>query len=380
MDSFLLEHYLRDLRKSIQDNRGQIDNALTSQKNRIDGLEARIETLENSSTYVGGEIGTLSSALAAVNNKMKIVERALMKASIINIKQEMTIRTLHNLNVYRADDMFIDTFASTDGINMETSVRTEWIEDLQSIGLTTRSFIDTQQTSVKTSTLISKNGSSDEMLAQSFVISKDRTMDRVSLYVSPFSASTNQPLFVSIRDSLNGVDLTSAELDVGEATGSFVNIDLPDYQLEANKEYFLIVKTNDVYGYKIGMDAVDRYFLGTCYSQFNTTWTDNRYDIGFKIWCYPTADENHATIYTKPHVYSTEPQSIVFEREDAVDAGTSVNYFVSRDSGANYKILQPGVQTDLTDLPPGKTIVLKAQILGAARVDAWGYVITRSES
>ncbi|MNO98960.1 hypothetical protein D3C76_907210 [compost metagenome] len=251
--------------------------------------------------------------------------------------------------------------------------------EFQAVGKTRHSTMEVKQLNGPSNMLVANNGTADKAIAQSFTIDKDKQVDKVSIILSKFSDNTFQPVTVSIRHDIGGPDLTSRDIPVEQAVGGFIDVELPDYLLTANEVYYLVITTQDTYGYRVGYDGVDRYLGGTSFSLYNNVWTDNNRDIAFKIWCFPSADENNATILSMPKIFETTPKTIVFEREETVEAGSGINYFVSRDGGVNWKILQPGIETNLDDLPAGKTLILKAYILGTSRIDAWGYVVTRGD-
>jgi hypothetical protein len=298
---------------------------------------------------------------------------------MINIKQEMMIRTLHNLKTFDAFDMFVDTFSSADWIDFNNSMQAEWMNDFQSVGKTRGAIREINQSQGSQNSLIAKNGSADQGAAQSFTINKSKILDRVSLRLSRFNSNTTLPLVVSLRHTITGPDLTSRDVTATEAVGGWIDINFPDYQLVAGEVYYIVAVTEDQYGYTIGFDGVDRYFNGTSFSKFGTSWTDNGRDLSFQVWCYPATEDNNATIVTLPKVFTTVPKTIVFEKEDTIDAGSSIVYYISRDAGVNWKLLQDGMETNLDDLPTGKSLVLKAYITGSSRVDAWGYVVTRGD-
>jgi uncharacterized coiled-coil protein SlyX len=379
MDEFLIRHKFHTLDKTIEANKAAADQHLAQHDSDIASLDQRVDTLEGKETESSGAINTLRQQVTDLQKMLADVTHELNKTKLINLKQDIVIRTLHNMQAFDAYDMFADTFADATHIDMENSIRAEWMPDYQAVGKTRRSVVELQQLSAPTNFLIAKNQTSDEAIAQSFVIDKTKQVDKVSIVVSRFNDNTTQPLIVSIRATIDGPDLTSRDITANEAIGGFVDVELPDYMLDAGHVYYLVLRTNDSYGYRIGMDTVDKYLGGTSFSLFNNVWTDNNHDIAFKIWCFPSEDENNATILSVPKTLATTPKTIVFEREETLEPGSGINYFVSRDGGLNWKILQPGIVTNLDDLPPGNKLVLKAYILGSSRIEAWGYVVTRSD-
>lgn len=379
MDEFLIRHSFQDLRKTIQANKAAADLHFTKHDGEIADLDNRVDVLENKDTQVSGAINTLRNDVAALQKSFSVITNELNKTKMINVKQDMVIRTLHNLTAFDGFDMFVDTFADASKIDMINSIRAEWMPEFQAVGKTRSSTVEVKQLNSSSNMLIANNAAADKAVAQSFTIDKSKQIDKVSVVLNKFSDNTFLPATISIRHTIGGPDLTSRDVPVEQAVGGFIDIDLPDYMLDANEVYYLVITTQDTYGYRVGYDSVDRYLGGTSFSFYNNLWTDNNRDIAFKIWCFPSADENNATIFSTPKVFQTTPKSMVFEREETVEAGSGINYFVSRDGGVNWKILQPGIETNLDDLPAGKTLLLKAYILGASRIDAWGYVVTRGD-
>jgi len=379
MDEFLVRHGLQDLRKSINNNKATADAHFKTLDDTAVDMDDRIDRLELKDTAVSGAINTLRSDVAALQKSFSVMSNELNKTKMINVKQDIVIRTLHNLSAFDGYDMFVDTFANDHFVDMDNSIRAEWMVDFQSVGKTRKSTIEVRQDRGVSQSLIAKNGSADTGIAQSFTIDKDKQIDKVTITLSRFSNNTFLPVKVSIRSDIAGVDLVSTSIAAQAVVDGMMEIDLPDYLLTANEVYYLVIQTEDTYGYRIGYDPVDRYLGGTSFSLFNNVWTDNYRDIVFRIWCFPSADENNATILTYPKNFDTVPKSIVFEKEDTIEPSGTINYYVSRDGGVNWKILQPGIETNLEDLPSGKSLLLKGYIVGESRIDAWGYVVTRGD-
>jgi hypothetical protein len=378
IDEFVLNYTLQQLQKQIDDNQNQATVYYEANDEAVQDITTRVETLENSGELTGINLSNIQKLVETLQTQLTDLNDELVKTKLINLKQEIVIRTLHNLEAFNGTDMYADTFVKGDAVDWKTSIRGELLTDYQAIGKTRKSVVVLSQEQVPSFNLISQNGNSDEAMYQTFMVYKDRQIDKISIFVEPFNQSTYQPITISIRTTENGPALTSADLKVENANG-WTDVTLPAYLLSANQEYQIHISTQDIYGYKIGMDTVDRYLAGTSFSKFGSVWTDNNYDIGFKVWCWPSADENDATLITVPKVYATLPEYMVFEAQETdIDGG--VYYYVSRDGGANWKILQPGIETDLNDLPEGKSIVLKAVVTGGSRIEAWGYVIKRSDT
>ncbi|WP_422661735.1 hypothetical protein ACK8P5_25615 (plasmid) [Paenibacillus sp. EC2-1] len=377
MDGFLVEHQLWKLNKGIEDNRSERLLYQSGNDEKMLDLTTRMIDLEGAEEQTSGSINSIRSLLESLQNGLATASREITGLRLINIKQDLVIRTMHNLTSFDGYGMFTDTFVNGDNIDWNKSIRAEMMQDLQAVGKTRKSVVTIKQTTVSSSMMISKNGSSDEAFTQSFIMDKTRNMDRVSLHISTYSNQTYQPLRVFITDALGGGPITERTIQSTEVLDKWIDIDLPEIRLEGNKEYFIVVETQDRYGYKIGLDISDNYLPGTSFSKYSGVWTDNNFDIGFKVWCLPSDDENDATIYTNPKKFETVPKTIVF---DAEQVGGSINYHVSRDNGSTWKILQPGIETNLNDLPTGSTLVIKAYIVGESRINAWGYVVTRSDT
>lgn len=378
IDEFVLNYTLQQLQKQIEDNLRSSNEYHATNDSNLSVLSSRIGLLEQNSSESNGSLNSLIQLVNVLGKSLSDTIRELNKTMLTNIKQDIVIRTLHNMTFYSANDMFTDTFADKKGIDWDLSTRAELQPEYQAVGKTRQSFIVVQQPSAPSYTLISKNGTSDEAITQLFQIDKDRQIDKISLFVEALNDNTYQPLIISIRSAKDGSALTSADITPDKLKDGWVDIKLPQILLKKETDYYVDIRTPDIYGYKIGVDTTDRYMYGTSYNLFNSVWMDNNYDIGFKIYCFPSVEENDAFVYTYVHNYETVPTSIIFERDETIIEG-SINYFVSRDSGSNWMILQPGIETNLDDLPKGKAIQIKAVVTGNSRINAWGYVIKRGD-
>lgn len=379
IDEFVLNYTLERLDKTIDLNRQTFMDYQEQTDQSLVDLGTRYDGLEEDRSEMDGSINTLKNLVNGLTAELRMAQNEINKTKMANIKQEIVIRTLHNLQFFDAYDMHVDTFTDATNIDWDISIRGEWMEDIRAIGKTRRSTVKLQQASVPNMTLISANGSDDAALEQSFQIDKSQDIDKVSLFVTKHDTNTWQPLKISIRSTRGGIVLCEVEVPVSRANGDWIDIDLPDVRLTEYVDYYIDIRTNDIYGYRIGADMNnDKYLAGTSYNFFNNVWTDNNFDIGFKVWCFSADDENDATIITKKKELDTLPTSIVFDREEVAIDGT-INYHVSRNDGKDWKLLQPGIETNLNDLPEGKELRIKAYITGDSRVDAWGYVVKRSE-
>lgn len=378
MDEFVLNYTLQRLQKEIDDHKLQSAQYFTTNDEELLQVKNRIFDLEGKDTQTTGSINSLLQLVEGLQKEMRETKNELNKTKMINIKQEIVVRTLHNLKTFNALDMYTDTFSDDSGIDWTKSVRAGHMVEWQAVGKTRSSMPIVIQTQAPTYMLVGKNGSSDEAVQQTFIMDKTRELDKLSVFVEAFSGNTYQPLILSVREHPSGAALTSVDITADMAHGGWVDMSVPTYMLEGGKEYYFDIRTNDIYGYKIGMDPADRYLAGTSFSHYNNVWTDNNYDIAFKIWCFPSVDENDAVVYTHKQTLPTRPEKIVFEKDDTVSEG-GIIYHVSRDGGLNWKLLQPGIETDLNDLPDGKDFIIKAIITGESRINAWGYVIKRSD-
>jgi hypothetical protein len=369
MDEFVLNHTLQDLQKQVDENQTQAVAYYEANDLVTEDLIDRVTSLENVGAETGISLDSIQSLVESLQQQLADTNAELNKTKLVNLKQELVVRTLHNMTAFNGTDMYADTFANGEAIDWVTSIRAELLTEYQAVGRTRKSVIVVNQAQAPSFNLI----------YQTFLIDKDRQIDKVSLLVESYNQNTYQPLTVSIHETETGPALTSADIRADDAIGGWIDLVLPSYILTGNKEYHVRLTTEDIYGYKIGMDTLDHYLPGTAYSLFGGVWTDNNYDIGFKVWCYPSLDESDATIITVSKVYPTTPEYIVFEAQE-VDIDGGITYYVSRNAGSNWKILQPGIETNLNDLPDGKTIVLKAIVTGSSRIEAWGYVIKRSDT
>jgi hypothetical protein len=382
IDEFVLEYDLYTMKNKIQQQRNDFTDHVAVFNETIQDLSERINSLEQSEGGFIGVLQAIQSTLASMDSHINGLTKELNKTKLINLKQEIVIRTLNNLNYFDGYDMMADTFVTLDNIDMAKSIRVELFDDDQSIGRTQKAIIDVQQSKVTNTLLISQNGSSDTAIAQTFFVDKERECAAISLHASVYT-NTYKPLIVRILDTLGGGPLAQKTISSLELTEpGWVDVDFSSHHLvlQPGIEYYIEVTTEDPYGYKIGIDLVDNYLPGTSFSEYGGTWTDNGYDIGFKVWCFPAPDENNATVFTTPKVLTDVPVSIIFEKEDEIVNGDPIQYFVSRDNGLNWKMLQSGISTDLTELPEGNVLVIKAYIQGDSRINAWGYVVTRGET
>lgn len=379
VDEFVLNYTLERLDKKIDQHKDEQEEYEVATELALQSLRDATQKLIDGGSTMDGAINTLIDLVSALTVDLKETKRELNKTKMANIKQEIVVRTLHNMNQFAAHDMFVDTFTDAVNIDWDISIRGEWFDDLLAIGKTSESTVKVQQASMKEPTLISASGSDDMALSQLFQLDKDQDIDKVSLYITKHHENTWQPLVVSIRDVNGGAVLVDGQVDASKITGGWIDIDIGNIRLSKFTDYYIDVRTDDTYGYRIGVDKTgDKYFPGTSYNLFNGVWTDNNFDLAFKVWCFAADDENDTTIITKKQTFATMPTQIVFDVEDVTIDG-SINYFVSRDDGLNWMILQPGIETNLNDLPEGKDIRIKVYLLGNSRVDAWGYVIKRSD-
>lgn len=376
MDEFLIRDQLHKLDVSVKANKDRAEFVFKDHAEALDSLDGRMLNTEEKDVSLLRALETLQAEMVTMKTSMSNINAELIKTKLVNVKQDMVIRTMNNLTAFDGYDMFVDTFADGKFIDFNKSVRAELMVDKQAVGKTRSSIVEVKQTSNPLKMLIAGTDQADKAVAQSFMISKDKQVDKLSILASPYNDQTYMPMIVSIRKQIDGPDLTSRDVQVSEAIGVFIDIDVPDIVLKGGEVYYLVIQTNDPYGYKIGYDSADKYLSGTSFNKFGNVWSDNGYDIGFKIWCFPSADENNAIIYTLPKMFPAPPASIVFEAEHDVSDGGSVNYAVSRDGGTNWKILQPGIETNLNDLPTGRTLLLRASIEGSGNIMSWGYVIT----
>ena len=379
LDEFVINYSLQRLQSQhesldahTKEYEAKTDDSILRVSNRVGNLE------QNGIDYTA-DIKDIYKAIQIMQKDLRETKTELTKTKLINLKQEIVIRTLNNLKYFEAHDMFTDTFADGTGVDWDNSLRGALLTDAQAVGRTQDSIVYAQQPSQKSALLISKNGSSDEALSQSFIVDKSRNLDKIGIWLEPFSVDTFRPVIVAVSDKQTGTPLYEVTIAANDVEPGWNEVDFPDIKLEGNKDYYIVIRTDDTYGYKVGIDPVDRYLAGTSYSFYRNVWTDNNHDLAFKVWCYLSDDENDAMIVTFPKTLPTKPEMIVFEKEDTLFDG-SITYHISRDNGAHWKILHQGIETNLDDLPTGKTVILKAMITGNARIEAWGYVIKRSEA
>lgn len=379
LDEFVVEHMFYRLNKLIEKNQTQSVNYCNVNDENMLLVDKRVSTLETKATEKDKETLQLQKSIDALSKLLHSAIHEIDKTKLINLKQEIVVRTLHNMNALDAYDMLADTFSGSEQIDWDKSIRAELMNDTHSIGRTNKPIKEAYQESVKTRNLISKNGSSDEAMSQSFIIEKKKLLDRISVYIETFSQNTWQPIVIKLIEQPTAKVVGEKSLTPSTFINGWVDIAFASYEVREGIEYRIEIYTDDVYGYKIGMDNENKYAEGTSYSLFEGLWSDNNYDIGFRVWCYPSADENNATVYTIPKELSTIPESIVFEKEDTLLNG-SINYYVSRNGGLDWKLLQPGISTDLSDIPEGNVLIIKGFIQGDSRIEAWGYVVARSET
>lgn len=379
IDEFVLNYTLQRLQEQLTQNKTKADAYYESNDATLTLIDNRVSSLEDNALESIGGIDSLTSLLDGITQTLNETIRELNKTKLINLKQEIVVRTLHNLKMFEANDMYADTFSDTLAIDWDSSIRAEWLTEYSSMGRSRHSSIVVEQSVAPSYMLISQNGMSDSAVTQLFQVDKTREVDKISVFIEPFNNDTYQPVVISLREAKDGAELTTAVLQPEDTLNGWIDLAIPAYLLTGDKDYYIDIRTNDIYGYKVGMDTIDRYLPGTSFSLFNSVWTDNNYDIAFKVWCFPTPEENDSIIYTMPKTFSTTPETMIFEREETIVNGT-IEYFISRDNGVHWKTLQPGMETDLNDQPVGNIVVLKAVITGDSRIDAWGYVIKRGDA
>lgn len=381
LDPFLTTYQLerllslnKELRQSHEDYQKQTE----SDKN---ALIERIKELEGTNDSFDATIKSLVDMIDGLGVLIESLNGELIDSKLTNIKQEIVTRTMLNLTQYKAHDMFVDTFTLPEGIDWGVSTRGEWFEDFKSIGRTTASTVYVEQNNTSSKLLITGNVGEDNAVCQSYTLDKTQDIDKISLYLEKHNVNAWKPLIVKITDDLAGTNIiTTGSIQASDITEEgWYDIEVNNIQLQKFTEYYITISTEDTHGYRIGQHTTgDTYFVGTSYIKFNGVWTDNNYDIAFKVWCYAAADEDNATIVTVNSVYEGTLQTIVFEAESVTYSG-SINYYVSCDDGSNWKILEPGIETQLGDIPSTNKIRIKAYIDGNSRIDAWGYVIKRSD-
>lgn len=378
MDEFVLNYTLQRLEKKVDLHKQEHLDYESSNNIEISGLKDRTSNLENSEVELSGTINSLIESVNDLQHELSVTRKELNKTKMVNLKQEIVVRTLHNLEYFEAHDMYADTFVNDQNIDWALSERAEMIEEEQAIGRIRSSMSVAEQLNVPSSLLITNTTSSDQAVAQSFSIDKERSLHKVAISLDAHTTDTTYPCEVRVTSVLGGSPVATRQVTINDVSGGWIEFDFSGVVLSPFVEYYLEVHTADVHGYRIGMDLVDQFMAGTSYSLYNGVWTDNNHDIGFQVWCYPAVDEDDATVITNMREYQTAPSSIVFEKEDTLVDGT-INYYVSRDNGETWKILQPGIETSLDDLPTGMQLLLKAYITGSSHIDAWGYVIKRGE-
>lgn len=382
LDPFLFNYYIEELRELNEALKEEHESYKLIAEEERKLLRERIVELEGKSNQFTGTISSLTDKLTEVGRLIDSLNGELVDTKLTNIKQEFVTRTLRNLNQYKAHDMFVDTFTTADDIDWGTSTRGEWFDDLKAIGRTTASTVYVDQSQATSKLLLTGNAGEDNAVCQSFTLDKTQDIDKISLRIEKHHENTWKPLFIKITDDLAGTNvITSGVINAADITeDKWYDIELNNIQMTKFTEYYLTVYTEDTYGYRVGQHTTsDTYFVGTSYIKFSNVWTDNNYDIAFKVWCYAAADEDNATMITKAHEYKGELQSIVFDVESVTYTG-SVNFFVSCNDGTDWKILEPGMETSLLDLPSTNKLRIKTYMDGNSRVDAWGYVIKRGDT
>ena len=381
LDPFLVNYHLENLLELNKSLREEHENYKVTAGEENEVLNKRIAELEDTNDSFAGTVNTLTKMIEDLTSVVESMNGELIDAKLTNIKQEIVTRTLRNLNQYKAHDMFVDTFTTADDIDWVTSIRGEWFDDLKAIGRTTASTVYVDQSIASTMLLLTGNAGEDNAVCQSFTLDKTQDIDKISLRIEKHHENTWKPLHIKVTDDLAGTNIiTTGVINASDITGdNWYDIDLKNIQLTKFTEYYITISTEDTYGYRVGQHtASDTYFVGTSYIKFSNVWTDNNYDIAFKVWCYAAFDEDNATIITSAHDYPGKLESIVFDVESVTYSG-SINFFVSCDDGSNWKILEAGMETSLLDLPSTNKLRIKTQIEGNSRVDAWGYVIKRGE-
>lgn len=382
LDPFLTNYELEKLRELNASLQKEHEDYKVVAKEESDKLKIRIVDLEKTNNSFSGTINSLTEMISGLGKVVESLNGELIDTKLTNIKQEIISRTLLNMNQYKAHDMFVDTFSTADDIDWGTSIRGEWFGDLKAIGRTTASTVYVEQSNASTKLLLTGNVGEDNAVCQSFTLDKTQDIDKISLRIEKHNESTWKPLHIKITDDIAGTNIiTSGVINADEITeDKWYDIEMNNIQMTKFTEYFITIYTEDTYGYRIGQHtATDSYFVGTSYIKFSNVWTDNNYDIAFKVWCYAAEDEDNATIVTLAHEYPGELQSMVFDAESVTYTG-SLNFFVSCNDGADWKILEPGIETSLLDLPSTNKVRIKIYIDGNSRVDAWGYVIKRGET
>ncbi len=381
LDPFIINHTLETLRRKNNELREEFIDYVALNNKAVEDMKTALEAQDKKDQEAIATITTLTQMIENLTGVVESLNSEVVQTKLNNIKQEIVTRTLSNMQQYRAHDMFVDTFTTADDIDDGVSIRAEWFADFKAVGRTTAATVYADQSSHPNLILITGNAGDDNGLSQSFILDKNQMIDKVSIYVEKHNVSAWKPILVKISTDLEGVNIVTTGLlnptDINSA--GFYDIKVNNVMLAQYTDYFMSITTEDTYGYRIGVDTgKDTYFPGTSYIRYNNVWTDNNFDIAFKVWCFAAFEDNNATIVTKVHEYEGTLQSIVFDVE-AVTTSGSINYYVTIDDGANWKILEPGIETNLLDLAKGNKVRIKAYIDGNSRVDAWGYVIKRGE-
>lgn len=381
LDPFIINHSIETLRKKNAEIRAEFEKYVVDNNKVISDMNDVIEEQKDKDDEAIGTINTLTDMINNLTDVVEALNTELVQTKLNNIKQEMITRTLSNLQQYKAHDMFVDTFTTADGIDQSLSTRADWFADFKAIGRTTSATVYAQQLSAPNLILITGNAGDDNGLSQSFILDRNQMIDKVSIYIEKHDESAWKPLLVKISSDVRGENvMATGVIQPSEIVSSgFYDIKVNNVMLANYTDYYLTVTTEDTYGYRIGVDtSKDQYFPGTSYIKYNDVWTDNNFDIAFKVWCFAAEEDNNATIITVAHEYEDELQAIVFDAESVTTSG-SLNYYVSIDDGANWKILEPGIETSLLDVPSGNKLRIKAYIDGNSRVDAWGYILKRGD-
>lgn len=81
------------------------------------------------------------------------------------------------------------------------------------------------------------------------------------------------------------------------------------------------------------------------------------------------SSEGTVTVLSQEDVLSSVPTTLLFAAEDE----GAVTYEVSRDAGVTWMVITPNQITDLSSLPSGTSLVIKATFDGASTIYAWSY-------
>lgn len=117
----------------------------------------------------------------------------------------------------------------------------------------------------------------EHVVAQSFKPSMT-PLTKVDLVILT-SVFATLPVIVSIRDSLEGNDLTSITTppdQIPQDNASWHTFDFPDITVVPENTYYIIIRSNEtIYGYFIGFfnSIVDNYPRGAAWSYYDGNWT-----------------------------------------------------------------------------------------------------------